>query len=142
MSHMDAWQRERRSSPAACTKPLRLGERARAAGWMLPGGSGRPQPCSATAADAAAAAAANAVWLEDAAVRLLCVLALDRFGDFVSDQARRAGSRSLTMEPGRIQLLPCAYSHCLTLWIAMNTMSSFAAQSVMPPVCQAPGWAR
>jgi len=141
MSHMDAWQRERRSSPAACTKLLRLGERARAAGWMLPGGSGRPQPCGATAADAAAAAAANAVWLEDAAVRLLCVLALDRFGDFVSDQARRAGSRSLTMEPGRIQLLPCAYSHCLTLWIAMNTMSSFAAQSVMP-VCQAPGWAR
>jgi TATA-binding protein-associated factor len=25
-------------------------------------------------------------WLEDAALRLLCVLALDRFGDFVSDQ--------------------------------------------------------
>jgi hypothetical protein len=114
MSHMDAWQRERRSSPAACTKLLRLGERARAAGWMLPGGSGRPQPCGATAADAAAAAAANAVWLEDAAVRLLCVLALDRFGDFVSDQARRAGLRSLTMEPGRIQLLPCAYH---TVWL-------------------------
>lgn len=26
------------------------------------------------------------LWLEDAALRLLCVLALDRFGDFVSDQ--------------------------------------------------------
>jgi TATA-binding protein-associated factor len=26
------------------------------------------------------------MWLEDAALRLLCVLALDRFGDFVSDQ--------------------------------------------------------
>lgn len=25
-------------------------------------------------------------WLEDMAVRLVCVLALDRFGDFVSDQ--------------------------------------------------------
>lgn len=25
-------------------------------------------------------------WLEDLAVRLVCVLALDRFGDFVSDQ--------------------------------------------------------
>jgi TATA-binding protein-associated factor len=25
-------------------------------------------------------------WLEDTSLRLLCVLALDRFGDFVSDQ--------------------------------------------------------
>lgn len=30
--------------------------------------------------------AAHNNWLEDAALRLLCVLALDRFGDFVSDQ--------------------------------------------------------
>lgn len=29
---------------------------------------------------------AHATWLEDAALRILCVLALDRFGDFVSDQ--------------------------------------------------------
>ncbi|XP_026686153.1 TATA-binding protein-associated factor 172 isoform X2 [Diaphorina citri] len=28
----------------------------------------------------------NRAWLEDVSVRLLCVLALDRFGDFVSDQ--------------------------------------------------------
>lgn len=27
---------------------------------------------------------AHNVWLEDAAVRMLCVLALDRFGDFVA----------------------------------------------------------
>lgn len=26
------------------------------------------------------------LWLEDLSLRLLCVLALDRFGDFVSDQ--------------------------------------------------------
>lgn len=26
------------------------------------------------------------LWLEDMSLRLLCVLALDRFGDFVSDQ--------------------------------------------------------
>lgn len=26
------------------------------------------------------------LWLEDAALRLLCILALDRFGDFISDQ--------------------------------------------------------
>jgi TATA-binding protein-associated factor len=25
-------------------------------------------------------------WLEDIALRIVCVLALDRFGDFVSDQ--------------------------------------------------------
>ena len=30
--------------------------------------------------------AANQLWLEDVAVRLVCVLALDRFGDFVSDE--------------------------------------------------------
>lgn len=29
---------------------------------------------------------ANQLWLEDLAVRLVCVLALDRFGDFVSDE--------------------------------------------------------
>jgi hypothetical protein len=33
-----------------------------------------------------AAIAANAGWLEDAIVHLLCVLALDRFADYVSDQ--------------------------------------------------------
>ena len=34
---------------------------------------------------AARAARKNASWLEDAAVRLLCVLSLDRFGDYVGD---------------------------------------------------------
>lgn len=33
-----------------------------------------------------AAAAANAAWLEDVVMHLLCVLALDRFADYVSDQ--------------------------------------------------------
>ena len=28
----------------------------------------------------------NQAWLEDACIRLLCVLALDRFGDFVTDE--------------------------------------------------------
>ncbi len=36
----------------------------------------------------AAAAGANAAWLEDCIVLLLCVLALDRFGDYGSDQVR------------------------------------------------------
>ena len=38
---------------------------------------------------AAAAAVANLAWLEDCAARLICVLALDRFGDYVSDQVLR-----------------------------------------------------
>jgi TATA-binding protein-associated factor len=33
-----------------------------------------------------AAACANAAWLEDVIMHLLCVLALDRFADYVSDQ--------------------------------------------------------
>lgn len=37
-----------------------------------------------------AAAAANAAWLEDVIMHLLCVLALDRFADYVSDQVRRS----------------------------------------------------
>lgn len=38
--------------------------------------------------DVAKAESANLEWLEAAAVHLLCVLALDRFADYVSDQAR------------------------------------------------------
>ena len=30
--------------------------------------------------------AVNQAWLEDACIRLLCVLALDRFADFVTDE--------------------------------------------------------
>lgn len=39
-----------------------------------------------TSAHVAAARAANTRWLEDCVVHLLCVLALDRFGDYGSDQ--------------------------------------------------------
>lgn len=55
-------------------------------GWAAAGGDGKLALGPVSAADAAAAAAANAGWLEDCAIHLLCVLALDRFGDFVSDQ--------------------------------------------------------
>ena len=34
--------------------------------------------------------AVNQLWLSDLALRLLCVIALDRFGDFVSDEVRKA----------------------------------------------------
>jgi hypothetical protein len=44
------------------------------------------RPCSAE--ETTAAAAANKAWLEECVIHLLCVLALDRFGDYVSDQVR------------------------------------------------------
>jgi hypothetical protein len=62
-------------------------------GWAAPGGEGKRRLAAVTAEQAAAAAAANAAWLEDCAIRLMCVLALDRFGDYVSDQARALPNR-------------------------------------------------
>jgi hypothetical protein len=52
----------------------------------MQGGEGTPALSSATAANAASAAQLNKAWLEDCSARLLCVLALDRFGDYVSDK--------------------------------------------------------
>lgn len=71
---------------------------------MAPGGSGKPRLSSARAADSAAAAAANAAWLEDCVVRLLCVLALDRFGDFVSDQVLCRGFRQQPLRSTQLLL--------------------------------------
>ena len=56
------------------------------AGWGASDGHGKRRLAGATTAHAATAAQSNAVWLEDCVIRLMCVLALDRFGDFVSDQ--------------------------------------------------------
>ena len=57
-------------------------------GWIAAGGSGLPtlSPTACTAAVANQALQSNASWLEDCAIHLLCTLALDRFGDYVSDQ--------------------------------------------------------
>ena len=57
-----------------------------AAGWIAAGGHGAMQLGPWNASDAAVAAATNAAWLEDCIAHLLCVLTLDRFGDFGSDQ--------------------------------------------------------
>ncbi len=59
-------------------------------GWAA-GGTGKLALGAVSEADVAAAAAANTGWLEDCAIHLLCVLALDRFGDFVSDQVGGGG---------------------------------------------------
>lgn len=51
--------------------------------WLC---AGKRKLAAVDAAAVAAAAAANRGWLEDCIALLLCVLALDRFGDYVSDQ--------------------------------------------------------
>ena len=52
----------------------------------------RPAPPPAVSpVDCAAAAAANLGWVEDCASHLLAVLALDRFGDYLSDQVGVGG---------------------------------------------------
>ena len=64
-------------------------------------GVSRPPPRSDSAPleDAAIAARSNAAWLEDMAVRLLCLLSLDRFGDYVGDgvvaPVRETGAQAL-----------------------------------------------
>ena len=60
-------------------------------GWAVAGGAGKRALGPVSASDAAAAAASNARWVEDCAIHLLCVLALDRFGDFLSDQVGGGG---------------------------------------------------
>lgn len=56
------------------------------AGWAAAGEEGRLELQGVTPQDVDAALHSNTRWLEDCSIRLLCVLALDRFGDFTSDQ--------------------------------------------------------
>ena len=42
----------------------------------------------------------NQRWLEDLALRLICVLALDKFGDYVSDEVRLNFLSVLPFVPG------------------------------------------
>ena len=66
----------------------------------------------ATYQTAAEMKAAHGAWLEDTSLRLLCVLALDRFGDFISDQviapvrettAQALGSLAKLMDAEQVQ---------------------------------------
>lgn len=83
-------------------------------------GSGRMQLEHVTPPAAAEAARANAEALRHCAVRLLCVLALDRFGDFTSEQVSlgwAAQCRLLGLAPPLIcltRLLPCIAPSRLT----------------------------
>lgn len=86
------WE-ERHGAAAALREVLRT----HAASAAVP--SPPPRARSVEPDAAAKAARKNASWLEDAAVRLLCVLSLDRFGDYVGDgvvaPVRETGAQAL-----------------------------------------------
>lgn len=79
MMFSEGWE-ERHGAAAALREVLRH-QAASAAIWAPPPGI-KPEPGTIEAARDA-----NAAWLEDMCVRLLCILALDRFGDFAGDGA-------------------------------------------------------
>lgn len=57
----------------------------RPTGWLAAGGSGMPSLLSVTEADVNRASMENLAWLEECTIHILCVLALERFGDYLSD---------------------------------------------------------
>lgn len=65
-------------------------------GWAAPGGTGRVELQGVTAQHVEAARQSNTHWLEACTIRLLCVLALDRFCDFTSDQVGHSLVQCLT----------------------------------------------
>lgn len=93
-------------------------------GWACAGNSGLRKLAAVSAAQVEAAAIANAAWLEDVVMHLLCVLALDRFADYVSDQvvvpvretaaqalAAALQATSLYSLQRVLELLSCMYNH-------------------------------
>ena len=86
------WE-ERHGAAAALREVLR--HHAAAAAVVKP----PPRAAALAPLSAAAAAKSNAAWLEDMAVRLLCLLSLDRFGDYVGDgvvaPVRETGAQAL-----------------------------------------------
>ena len=58
------------------------------AGWTKENGTGLMAVEAVSEQDVVEALQKRTQWLEDCVVHLLCVLALDRFADFVSDQVR------------------------------------------------------
>ena len=86
---------------------------------MVPGGEGPPLVTSVARQDAAHAAEANTAWLEDCSACLLCVLALDRFGDYVSDKVYNIGLDIPVILPG--SWTPMIIPHLTSLHIATFT---------------------
>lgn len=54
-------------------------------GWLAAEGKGKPVLLSITQADLEQAMIDNSTWVEECVGHLICVLALDRFGDYISD---------------------------------------------------------
>lgn len=54
-------------------------------GWLAAEGKGKPTLLPVTWADVERAMLDNKTWIEECVMHLLCVLALDRFGDYISD---------------------------------------------------------
>lgn len=57
----------------------------RPSGWLAAGGNGMPLLLPVTEGDVNRASAENLAWLEECTIHILCVLALERFGDYLSD---------------------------------------------------------
>ena len=55
-------------------------------GWLAAEGNGRPSLLPVKAVDIDRAMNANVCWLEECIIHILCVLALERFGDYISDE--------------------------------------------------------
>ncbi|MEW5306068.1 MAG: hypothetical protein WDW36_008565 [Sanguina aurantia] len=96
------------SSAAGVEVDMAAHKQGRASGWALPGGSGLQQLQNVTWQQVEAAGDANKRWLEDCIVMLVCVLALDRFGDYGSDQAvapvRETAAQALGVCLSRVDL--------------------------------------
>ncbi|KAI7862134.1 hypothetical protein BDF14DRAFT_1746376 [Spinellus fusiger] len=73
-------------------------------------------------------------WLEDVAIRLLCVFALDRFADFVSDQVvcpvRETCSQTLGVVLQSMQPLSVAKVHTTLLQLITQEVPIFNGQSI------------
>eukprot|EP00889_Picochlorum_renovo_P000495 jgi/Picre1/27525/NNA_000492.t1 len=89
----------------------------RPSGWLASGGSGMPSLLSVTEADVNRASIENLAWLEECTIHILCVLALERFGDYLSDDvvapvretaAQVLGILAAGMSDGMFQKTLCA----------------------------------
>lgn len=63
-------------------------------------------------------------WLEDMAVRLVCVLALDRFGDFVSDQVVAPVRETCAQALGMIKYI-CIYNTMYNCFVFRHFQKKF-----------------
>eukprot|EP00878_Enallax_costatus_P025679 GHUV01027498.1.p1 GENE.GHUV01027498.1~~GHUV01027498.1.p1 ORF type:complete len:859 (+),score=296.21 GHUV01027498.1:363-2939(+) len=114
-------------------------------GWASPGGVGLRRLGVVLPDTLEQASAANAAWLEDVIEHLLCVLALDRFADYVSDQVccvsfiRHDSGFALLVA---LRLTSIVYRHpsaCSSVAWAMHTEHFLAQLLLLSCVAQSAG---